>query len=748
MTNAHAQDSVDEDTWPPDQPKNYTPLVLIQHQQQRTKQQDSELAKLTQTGDISSITDGQLAPKRQKLDSHETLQHVLDTSTVTKDVAEILTPLEESDGKRFLLIEGAPGIGKSVLLKHIACHWGKKLLLTAFKIVLLVCLRDSTIWQAKSISDLLCLFCEGYSKAKEISTVCSDYFFVNGGKDVAFLFDGYDKFPEDLQKSSLVAKILSRKLLPLCGIVVSSRPHASVNLRKLAVVRVDILGFTEQDRQHYIEQSVKGNLHQIKELTQYLHHHPTISDICFAPLNMSILLFLYQLGIPLPNNSTELHHHFIFQTIRRHLVKSGQSLKNTTTDLTTLPEPYKKVVKQLSKLSLEALNNNKLVFTSENIQATCPDMVSTAGGTNGFGLLQAVKHFSLTGQKTVTTYNFLHLTIQEYLAARYVISDLQQDEELDLLNKHFWSDLHANMFFIYVTLTNGQRCSFKRFLSDGDDKVAISSNFLEDQLKCLRLYRCFKEAGDDRMCKSIEEAEIFKKKEIDLSGTNLSATDLECLSLFITFSSYIQWVWLDLDSCYIQDRGLHFIHKYLAGSNLIINTLWLTNNGLTRSSSTFVKDIVLNCKVEQLGISYNSTIGKSRELYTMLTHHSSVLKILFMVNVSLSPDGARMLFTAVKDNNKLEELNLNHNAITDDVIEEITAAVSTNKSLVKLGMKYNPISGEAIISALQALRINNTLQELEIPSYSPAIEDRIKSTVQEINTKRKSREIQEILTVK
>ena len=63
MINSHAQDSVDEDTWPPDQPKDYTPLVLIQHQEQRTKEQDKEMAKLTQTGDIDSIASGQLAPK-------------------------------------------------------------------------------------------------------------------------------------------------------------------------------------------------------------------------------------------------------------------------------------------------------------------------------------------------------------------------------------------------------------------------------------------------------------------------------------------------------------------------------------------------------------------------------------------------------------------------------------------------------------------------------------------------------------
>ena len=68
-----------------------------------------------------------------------------------------------------------------------------------FKLVLLVCLRDPNIWQVKSIHDLLYLFCEGDTKATEIATACSDYLLANGGKDITFLFDGYDEFPEDLQ---------------------------------------------------------------------------------------------------------------------------------------------------------------------------------------------------------------------------------------------------------------------------------------------------------------------------------------------------------------------------------------------------------------------------------------------------------------------------------------------------------------------------------------------------------------------
>ena len=339
MMNVHAQDSIDEDTWPPDQPKEYTPLLLIQYQELLSKDQGSEMAKIIQTGDTESVVSGQLASKHyHKLDDHEKLQNVLYNSNCTKKVAEILTPLEISDGQKFVLIEGAPGIGKSVLLKHIAFQWGKKILLKTYKILLLVCLRDPNIWKLGSICDLLLLFCKGDSneKAADITSSCSDYLLANGGKDVVFLFDGYDELPEHLKKNSLIASIINRTTLPLCGLVVSSRPHASLSLRERASIKVDILGFTEIEREQFIKQALKKQPHKIEELTQYLQHHMTINSMCFVPYNMVVILFLHKNGLPLPKNSMELCNHFICLTICRHLAKSGHPLKNTITNLTTL----------------------------------------------------------------------------------------------------------------------------------------------------------------------------------------------------------------------------------------------------------------------------------------------------------------------------------------------------------------------------------------------------------------------------
>ena len=133
----------------------------------------------------------------------------------------------------------------------------------------------------------------------------------------------------------------------------------------------------------------------------------------------------------------------------------------TITDLTKLPGPHNKIILQLFKFSLEALNNNKLVFTFDEINTACPGIASIEGAINGFGLLKAVQHFGITG-KTIR-FNFSHFTIQEFLAAHHV-ANLSPSDELKILEEKFRSDIHSNMFAIYITLTKGQRPSFKQFI--------------------------------------------------------------------------------------------------------------------------------------------------------------------------------------------------------------------------------------------------------------------------------------------
>ena len=168
------------------------------------------------------------------------------------------------------------------------------------------------------------------------------------------------------------------------------------------------------------------------------------------------------------------------------------------------------------------------------MKVACPDITESI---DGFGLLQAVQHFGLAG-KTMT-FNFIHFSIQEFLAA-YHIAHLPPREELRVLQEKFWNIHYSNTFSMCTSLTKGQRPSFKQFLqqpsllqrflqllySRREDSYNISAKFLENQIKCLHLFHCFHEAADRRGCQSVLNCEIFKGKVISLLNHNLTVYDV------------------------------------------------------------------------------------------------------------------------------------------------------------------------------------------------------------------------------
>ena len=325
-------------------------------------------------------------------------------------------------------------------------------------------------------------------------------------------------------------------------------------------------------------------------------------------------------------------------------------------------------------------------------------------------------HFGLAG-KTMT-FNFIHFSIQEFLAA-YHITQLPPDKELQVLEAKFWSDVHSSMFTMYISLTKGQRYAFKRFLSGGDDTITIAEIFLKNQLKCFRLFHSFYEANDEVMYTSIQQAKIFDDKIIDLCHISLSPYDIDCVSLFLTCSPHKEWKELNLWDCHIQNHGFCILHRNLMSYCITITHLGLSVNGLTRSSSSYISNLVLHCRVKKLQINGNHTIGEDPTLYDMLSHPSSRLVELSMINTSLSSTSTIVFFTALGKGNKLQQLNVNLNHITDEACDVIVTTIKSNTSLVKLEISGNKISAEVCQHIMaQALQHSNTLKWLGIPLYT------------------------------
>ena len=385
------------------------------------------------------------------------------------------------------------------------------------------------------------------------------------------------------------------------------------------------------------------------------------------------------------------------------------------------------------------------MFTLAEIKKDCPDIDKAI---NGFGLLQVVEYAGRMSKSL--SFNFVHFSIQEFLAA-YHVTTLPPNRELSILEENFWNNpVYFNMFDIYVALTNGQQSLFKQFLHDkqpslmkkfisfvtgrGEGPVGIPQQLLYDKIKCIRMYRCFQEAGDMTMCESIEYATRLDKH---LSYTRLSPSDLECLTIFLTCSSHKEWKQLNLFGCHIQNHGLQVLQHGLRSSDVTITELWLTDNDLTAVSSCAIGDLAISCRVKMLFIGYNKGVGEDDRLYRIITDDSSMVEELFMYNVNLSSIGAIKLFTALSDAKNLRLLCISHNNITDEACDAIIMALMKNTSLVELYMHNNLISGECAQLIVQALQYNNTLQWLWLnENYPNDVMKKIKSLEEEANKKR------------
>ncbi|XP_065896118.1 leucine-rich repeat-containing protein 45-like [Dysidea avara] len=441
---------------------------------------------------------------------------------------------------------------------------------------------------------------------------------------------------------------------------------------------------------------------------------------------MTILMFLYE-HATLPTRSTDLYTLFICLTVCRHLAKSGILLEEEVTDLTGLPQPYNDIIKQFSKFAFKALNKNQLIFSLAEIKEHCPAITDHP---NGLGLLHAVEYVGLMSKSR--SFNFVHFSVQEFLAA-YYITIVTPDKEYSILEDYFWSDILYNTFNFYTALTSGQHPSFKRFLRD---EITIDDIFREDKLQRLRFYRIFQEAGDNSTCEIIEGT--FTDKKVSLLSTTLSPNNLEDLAKLLTCSSCRNWKELDLNGCHIQDYGLRLLHQNLHHTDITIEELRLANNDLTSSSDSSLSEIIITCKVKWLDIGNNRSVGETPHFTTMLAHSSCPIERLDMYhNNYSSTQWAMELFSSLKENKTVQELDISATNISDDVCGVICEMLPVNKTLKDLWIYSNPITVQASRLILDALKDNHTIEKLWLPHYPEDVTMEITSLQQAINDKRR-----------
>ena len=384
---------------------------------------------------------------------------------------------------RVILIEGVPGGGKSTLALHICHKWARGNVLYSldrFNLVVLVYLRDQAVHNATTLADIL------PARNLEMSKLVASQIQDCDGQKVLFIFDGWDEFPSLLQTNSLISTIIREphKLsLHESAVLITSRPVSSGNLLHIVDRRVEILGFTQHQIREYIEKALDGNSTHIQKLVQHLEEHPVIEGYCYVPLHVAILvhIFLTMKGA-LPATLHDLFCKFVLCSIARELeTHESEGFLSCSNSLDDLPDELKSKLSNLSLLAYEGVMQDKVVFYEKDMK-----LVLLPANLPSLGLLQVVEGLTLLSKSF--SYNFLHLSVQELLAA-YHISHMDSSEQLHVFEQMFGSSRFQAVLHYFSGFTRLANPTIQDFIST----YSRQKSSIKDVLPLLH---CFYEAQD------------------------------------------------------------------------------------------------------------------------------------------------------------------------------------------------------------------------------------------------------------
>ena len=606
-----------------------------------------------------------------------------------------------------IVASGGAGCGKSVCFTRKAPYdWAVGELWEQFALLFCLELRDKSVWQAKTLPELLKLAQLGLSPEEQEEV---RQFVTNHPDKVVIVCDGLDEASVDEFKSSMMWSILQGKCvgIPSClRLVVTTRPCSTARelLQSTSYRGVEVVGFTNEDvslfARKYLGEETSRKLRSI------LDKQPSIASMMHAPLFCLLICDLFQEQQELPSRRTEIFQKIVVALLHRYA--QTRDIKSPFQDWTEAPASLKELVIGLGKVAFQGLQKKQLYFTEM-------DMVKAGMPLEALELGLLVKSESTNFWK-LGEYTFSHLTVQEFLAALYVSNQLLKTDTdvAKLLENVRFYDGHLTTFWIFLA-----------GLLEGSLVEALLANALSDMpewrlgdmnsLSSLQIYRCYAEsllAQSGTPSPSVNK--LLNDRQVKFFSLSLSVSD--CAVLGTVLRSHpqterlhtVHFCW-----CYMHDACLAQLLPGLQRCKFI-KSFDVSFNYLSSQHMSAVSDVLANnaSTLENVNLSLNKIGNDGLEKLSEDLKRCKKLKKLGLSENGLTLRSASTLSDVLSSLPSLELLSVGENALGDNGIAQLTHGLQFCTNLKELYIRKTALSSRSVpvlhrlLSSLPSLQLS------------------------------------------
>ncbi|CAI5682226.1 unnamed protein product [Oreochromis niloticus] len=328
---------------------------------------------------------------------------------------------------RVVLTNGVAGVGKTFSVQKFTLDWAEGLENQHVSVVVLLSFRELNLIRDEhySLLELLHVFHPTLQKVTAEKLAVSQLLFIFDGLDESRLsldFTNRKLLSDVTQKSSvsqLLTNLIQGNLLPSALVWITSRPAAANQIPPTCVDRLtEVRGFTDAQKEEYFrrrfsDEELSSRIISHMKTSRSLHIMCNIPVFCWITATVLEHMLTTEQRGELPKTLTDMYSHFLLVQTKRKKNKYHEGHETSPQELT---EADREVLLKLGRLALEHLEKGNIMFYQEDLEQ-CGLDVTEASVYSGV-CTEIFKRECVIFQEPV--YCFVHLSIQEFLAAVYM----------------------------------------------------------------------------------------------------------------------------------------------------------------------------------------------------------------------------------------------------------------------------------------------------------------------------------------